>query len=504
MTIDDIRPIPPPRQNESGLPNKVDALVGGVRRNTLNILEVSDGSKWSPVYAEEGWVSSGETWTYASADSPTFTLTTPGDKTYKYSPGMRVKYTQKQALTSLWHMENNANDSVGSNNGVATNVTFNAANAKFGSYGAGFNGATSKIVITDAANLKPTGNFTIGAWVKSTSSNQMVFQSYSLNPNRAGIFLYMDAAGKMRLYSGRNTGVTQGTDFEIAQGATVINDGSFHFVVGTWNGTTLKVYVDGLLDGSTSWSNAPAYAATNYVRIGCQNETGVDVILWNGSIDEVFLINGYALGETNILGINLQNIALATPLPLIKFGLISAWPKFTSPSTTITVYAGTDYVMANSAITNTMFSSQKSPFGFPTDPSRWSVQVLDGTARSQAGPVQNTWYNLGSQSITVPIGVWRLLYKVRITADRAAAGVVGVTCSLSTANNSESDKTFSSGTVTYDVKATGTAVFTERPLSLSAKTIYYLITRTIEAGIGNIYNENDVATLDMRAISAHL
>jgi len=41
-----------------------------------------------------GWFSAGETWTYASADTPTFTFTIPGDKTSKYSPGMRIKLTQ--------------------------------------------------------------------------------------------------------------------------------------------------------------------------------------------------------------------------------------------------------------------------------------------------------------------------------------------------------------------------------------------------------------------------
>jgi hypothetical protein len=41
-----------------------------------------------------GWATAGETWTYASADAPTFTFTISGDKTAKYSPGMRIKLTQ--------------------------------------------------------------------------------------------------------------------------------------------------------------------------------------------------------------------------------------------------------------------------------------------------------------------------------------------------------------------------------------------------------------------------
>ena len=41
-----------------------------------------------------GWLSAGEDWTFASADSPTFTFTISGDKSAKYSPGMRIKLTQ--------------------------------------------------------------------------------------------------------------------------------------------------------------------------------------------------------------------------------------------------------------------------------------------------------------------------------------------------------------------------------------------------------------------------
>ena len=40
-----------------------------------------------------GWVSSGETWTYSSVDDPTGVITISGDKTSKYSLGMRIKFT---------------------------------------------------------------------------------------------------------------------------------------------------------------------------------------------------------------------------------------------------------------------------------------------------------------------------------------------------------------------------------------------------------------------------
>jgi hypothetical protein len=46
---------------------------------------------------ENGWIPAGETWTYNSADDPTYTFTISGDKTDKYSAGMRIKLTQTTA-----------------------------------------------------------------------------------------------------------------------------------------------------------------------------------------------------------------------------------------------------------------------------------------------------------------------------------------------------------------------------------------------------------------------
>jgi hypothetical protein len=49
-----------------------------------------------------GWYGAGETWTYASADDPTYTVTISGDKTAKYDPGQRVKLTQATGGTKYF------------------------------------------------------------------------------------------------------------------------------------------------------------------------------------------------------------------------------------------------------------------------------------------------------------------------------------------------------------------------------------------------------------------
>jgi hypothetical protein len=49
-----------------------------------------------------GWLSSGESWSYGSADAPTYTITVPNNATTKYSVGMRIKLTQATGGTKYF------------------------------------------------------------------------------------------------------------------------------------------------------------------------------------------------------------------------------------------------------------------------------------------------------------------------------------------------------------------------------------------------------------------
>lgn len=155
---------------------------------------------------------------------------------------------------------------------------------------------------TDHADFKPTGNFTIGAWVKTgNTGDTVIFQSYSVNTNVAGIKLWKRDTGVCVLTSGNNTGTTAPTNYQNINGGTNIEDSAWHFVVGTWDGSNLNLYVDGASDATAvSYTNAPAYAATNYVRVGCGNLSGTNNEFFTGSLDDVFIMNGTALSAAQI------------------------------------------------------------------------------------------------------------------------------------------------------------------------------------------------------------
>lgn len=174
-----------------------------------------------------------------------------------------------------------------------------------------------------------------------------------------------------------------------------------------------------------------------------------------------------------------------------------------STDTTITLYGGTDYDLANETVSNPYFSSVKAPHGFPLDPAKWTVKVTDTTQRSQATPTQNVWYNLGSVSIDVPIGCWCVDYQVVLQFSDGSSGGWQAQATLSTANNTESDTEFTTAGYAILLAALWT-VFRQKTLTLTSKTTYYLNSRTTNTGLDGLYNNNAAAPLIIRAVCAYL
>jgi len=183
------------------------------------------------------------------------------------------------------------------------------------------------------------------------------------------------------------------------------------------------------------------------------------------------------------------------------------------PNTNITVYGGTDYSLSSSAISSPCFAMVKAPHGFPLDPDVWSVEVTDATNRTEDNPIAATWYNLDGGAnvaeIDIPIGIWRVRYKViaRFTATAEVSASVYTT--LSTANDAESDKDFTAQALKKQATSGACNVIcTHTPIkviTLSTKDTYYLNTKTSHAGgttqIGNL---NTTAPLVITAECAYL
>lgn len=209
--------------------------------------------------------------------------------------------------------------------------------------------------------------------------------------------------------------------------------------------------------------------------------------------------------SADVTGILSVGMRIKLTQTTIKFFIITAVGAYTAGKTIITVYGGTDYTLANAAITLPYYSTQKAPFGFPLSPAKWTVEITDATARTQASPSANTWYNLGTTNsqISIPIGSWNVMFNALCYVERGtASGTQHVT--LSTGNNSESDADMTVGQFVTIVGSTGIFTTRSKNLVLSSKTLFYLNAMFNATGATTMQFFNSSSKMIIRAICAYL
>lgn len=149
---------------------------------------------------------------------------------------------------------------------------------------------TNYFTITDNASMKPTGNFTVELWMRKSTgpSPDTMFQSYSQNSFLiSGIRFELNTGSKLFGLIGRGIAGGEGVNWVQVVGATSVTDGNWHHVALVNDGSTLSVYLDGVLDGSTAWTFGPGYQSTNYCIIGAESDTGPINQFYDGDLDDV-------------------------------------------------------------------------------------------------------------------------------------------------------------------------------------------------------------------------
>jgi len=201
------------------------------------------------------------------------------------------------ALKAYYRFESGAltTDSKGSN--TLSAVSDPAETTGYFGGGADFDGNDAYSIV-DASDLKPTGHFTVGAWVKTstTGAEQGIFQSWH-GTNLGGIVFRIITNNSIGLGVGSNSGAGGFTD---NNASTSVCDGNWHFVVGTYDGSNIRLWIDGKLENTVSRASGATYNATNYVRIACENNTGTNIAFLTGTLDDVFLFTGLALSADHI------------------------------------------------------------------------------------------------------------------------------------------------------------------------------------------------------------
>jgi hypothetical protein len=197
------------------------------------------------------------------------------------------------------------------------------------------------------------------------------------------------------------------------------------------------------------------------------------------------------------------------------YGIITKDPTYSSPNTTITFLHEinpTDsqalHLLANSAITDVYYSHQKAPFGFPLEKNKWTVYISSSGQIDQLNPTQNTWYNINSDSLSIPIGTYLVYYSTHAGIETSADYIYDMEVTLSTGSSSESDGDLSAGfgsdiSGNTALKRMRSTVSRQKEKTFASKTTVYLNYRTIRSSIDKISKIGEVPTV-IRATSSYL
>lgn len=174
-------------------------------------------------------------------------------------------------LVSWWPGDGSAGALVGGNGTFQNGATTGAGWIR---QALAFDGADDRV---QTPPLTLANAFSVAAWVNSDVLNQGAYQRIAETQFQTGFELGSDAAGTGYKFIVRSPSAPYG----VAQGGT-IDPGTWQLVVGTYDGTTGRLFVNGSPVASDTFT---APGATNLpVYIGAYYLGGLG---WNGDVDEV-------------------------------------------------------------------------------------------------------------------------------------------------------------------------------------------------------------------------
>lgn len=237
----------------------------------------------------------------------------------------------------------------------------------------------------------------------------------------------------------------------------------------------------------------PALMSGGWMALGACTYEGADAPTYTVS---------FASDMTAILGAGMR-IKLTDST--VKYFIITAVGAYSGGKTIITVYGGTDYTLSGGAITLPYFSYQKAPLGFPLSPAKWTQETILASDQTQATPTLDVWYNVGSFSLIIPIGAWKLSYAGVMECSQSGAAAMYPRSTLSTGNNTESNINFTNFFLSDSIKVNTFSFFAEETISLAAKATYYCNLRTSSTGtVTGLRIYGTYGKSKIRAVSAYL
>ncbi|MDD4986082.1 MAG: LamG domain-containing protein, partial [Dehalococcoidales bacterium] len=169
-----------------------------------------------------------------------------------------------------------------------------------------FNGSNNYVRVSNNTALNPS-TITMSAWIK-TSTKDSTWRRIIDKAYNNGYVLCMvgDSSGKVSVQiNGKSV-----------NGTTNVADNNWHFVTGTYDGSNIRIYVDGALQGTYAYTGTITSNAYD-LAIGINQSTSAGSEAFKGNIDEVSIYNR-ALSQTEIQAL-MANRPTSNPDGLVAY-----------------------------------------------------------------------------------------------------------------------------------------------------------------------------------------
>lgn len=382
---------------------------------------------------------------------------------------------------------------------------------------------------TSPAGMTWTDDFAGGAWIKLESYTGAVQVVASRYNGTSGWLLYITASGQVALQgnNGGGTNLSSVTSYQsVPLNKWVHIAAQLDMSAFTATPTTSYIMIDGadvpctvarggtnptalvqagnLEIGGTNGGTSPfdGKIAQAFVSSAKITQANVRTLISQGltaslisthSIVSAYSFDGNAndLNTTNANNLTASGSATATnadsPFALgndlasaytkgtTDFGVVMATSFSTNTTVTVQVPEGCT-IPTSGGVSAVAYSTQKSPYGFPTSRGRWQIIMQLNVQTSIAAGTANNWY-ANSHSLTIPVGSWVLSYWGTFFVSHSGASNLSVRSTLSTTTNSESDSRFTTGggNINSSVNQVGQSLGREWPVDIAAQTTYNLL-----------------------------